>query len=77
MKGFIEVTYNDYNGGKELLVQISAIERIEPYRKTMSTDGEMFKGTKTMIMTTCSNCVCVKETYEEIKKKIEQAGENK
>ena len=68
MKGFIEVTYNDYNGGDKLSVQISAIERIEPYRTTISTTGEMFKGTTTMIITNSSNCICVKETYEEIKK---------
>ena len=77
MKGFIEVTYNDYNGGKKLLVQISLIERIEPYIHKPLYDEEKLKGTQTMIMTNCNNHICVKETYEEIKQKIKEAQEQK
>lgn len=73
MKGFIEVTYNDYNGGKKLLVNIDMIERIEKYIVKPFDSEEIFKGTKTMIMTICNNNICVKEDYEEIYQKIEEA----
>ena len=68
MKGFIEVTFNQNCGGNKFSVNINHIIRFEAYPETKEN-----KDTRTAIITSDSELLNVQETYEEIKKKIEEA----